>query len=202
MIGKISGTLDAVTPSEVVLDVNGVGYEIYIPLSTYDQLPKEKEKTSLYTFLSVKEDSLTLYGFATKQEKELFIVLMTVSGIGPKSALKILSSVPVSTLCEAISHGDLKTLTGITGIGKRTAERLILELKNKITTLAPESLYSDAAPHLSNKAEEAALALIQLGFKPETARRSIQKLLTELPTEETNSENLIRIALQSISNPE
>ena len=201
MIGKLTGILDNVTPTEVIIDVNGVGYEVVIPLSTFDSLPLEKEKVSLYTYLYVREDLMTLYGFATKFEKDLYRVLITASGIGPKLAIKILSSVPPKSFCESLIHGDVKGLSKINGLGKKTAERLVLELKEKISDLSPESAYSTDSNEaaLSQQAEEAILALVQLGFKYETAKKAVKKAASIMDKEECNSENLIRNALQGLN---
>jgi Holliday junction DNA helicase RuvA len=201
MIAKITGILDRVSLTDVIVDVNGVGYELIIPLSTYDRLPKEGEKVSLHTYLSVREDAMTLYGFATLEEKELYQLLTTVSGIGPKLALKVLSSMPVSSFCEAIVNGNIKVLSRINGLGKRTSERLVVELKEKIKTFAPEALYQSGSESedINKQTEEAILALAQLGFKYEMARKAVLKVSSGLPAGESNSENLIRLALQSLN---
>jgi holliday junction DNA helicase RuvA len=201
MIAKISGILESVNLTEVIVDVNGIGYEIIIPLSTYDKLPRESEKVSFFTYLHVREDAMTLYGFATLDEKGLYKILISVSGIGPKLALKILSSISISSFCEAVSNGDIKTLMRINGLGKRSSERLIVELKDKIKTFAPETVYQSGniSKDISKQEEEAVLALVQLGFKYETARKSVMKISSSLSSEEANSENLIRKTLQSLN---
>ena len=201
MIAKITGILESVNLTEVILNVNGIGYEIIIPLSTYDKLPREGEQATLFTYLHVREDAMILYGFATADEKGLYKILITVSGIGPKLALKILSSVSIGSFCEAISNADIKTLCRINGLGKRSAERLVVELKDKIKTFAPETIYQTDtdSKDISKQEEEAILALVQLGFKYEIARKSVVKISSALPAEETNSENLIRKTLQSLN---
>jgi holliday junction DNA helicase RuvA len=113
MIGKITGILESVSLTEVILNVNDIGYEIIIPLSTYDKLPREGEKVTLFTYLHVREDAITLFGLATTDEKELYKRLTTVSSIGPKLALKILSSISISSFCKAISSGNIKALCRI-----------------------------------------------------------------------------------------
>jgi holliday junction DNA helicase RuvA len=201
MIAKITGILESVNLTEVIVDVNGIGYEIIIPLSTFDKLPRAGAKVSLFTYLHVREDAMVLYGFATSDEKGLYKILITVSGIGPKLALKILSSISISSFCEAISGGDIKTLCRINGLGKRSSERLVVELKDKIKTFAPASVYQSdtGSKNISKQEEEAVLALVQLGFKYETARKSVIKISSALSSEETNSENLIRKTLQSLN---
>ena len=201
MIAKITGILDSINLTDIIVDINGIGYEIIIPLSTYDRLPREKEKIQLFTYLHVREDAMTLYGFATEQEKELYKILTTVSGIGPKLALKILSSITISSFCEAVSNADIKMLSRINGLGKRSAERLVVELKDKITTFAPELEYkkNTDSKNISVQEEEAILALVQLGFKYETARKTVAKITGKMSSEEANSENIIRHALQSLN---
>jgi holliday junction DNA helicase RuvA len=201
MIAKITGILDSVNLTDVIVDVNGIGYEIIIPLSTYDKLPKEGGKVTFSTYLHVREDAMTLYGFATQDEKELYKILTTVSGIGPKLALKILSSISISSFCEAVSSGNIKILSRINGLGKRSSERLVVELKEKIKIFAPESVYASGTDSndISKQEEEAIMALVQLGFKYETARKNVTKISSALPSEETNSENLIRKALQALN---
>jgi holliday junction DNA helicase RuvA len=201
MIAKITGTVESVNLTEVIVDVNGIGYEIIIPLSTYDKLPREGGKFSFFTYLHVREDAMTLYGFATSDEKELYKILISVSGIGPKLALKILSSISISSFCEAVLAGNMKTLTKINGLGKRSSERLVVELKDKVKAFAPEAAYQKdtGSKDVSKQEEEAVLALVQLGFKYETARKSVMKISSSLSSEESNSENLIRKTLQSLN---
>ena len=201
MIAKITGILELVNLTDVVVDVNGIGYEVIIPLSTYDKLPREGKTVTFFTYLHVREDAMTLYGFATSDEKELYKILISVSGIGPKLALKILSSISISSFCEAVTSGNIKTLCTINGLGKRSSERLVVELKDKIKAFAPESVYQSntGSKDTSKQEDEAIMALVQLGFKYETARKSVVKISSILPHEEANSENIIRKALQSLN---
>ena len=201
MIAKITGTLDSVSLTEVIIDVNGIGYEVIIPLSTYDKLPREGNKATFFTYLHVREDAMTLYGFATLDEKKLYEILISVSGIGPKLALKILSSISVNACCEAISNGNIKALSRINGLGKRSSERLVVELKEKVNALIPESVYytDTDSKDITKQAEGAILALVQLGFKYEIARKAIIKISSALPSDEVDSENLIRQALESLN---
>ena len=132
MISYVRGTLDHKEPSYVVVDVNGIGYEVFIPLSTYQELPAIGEQVKLHTHHHVREDSIQLYGFLSSEEREVFELVLTISGVGAKVALSILSSMTVNKFRSAVAQGDMKTLTKIPGIGKKSAERMVLELKDKI----------------------------------------------------------------------
>ena len=202
MIGRISGVLAESSFTEVIVDVNGVGYLIFIPMSTYDTLPKLGGKVTLMTHLNVREDALDLYGFASTEEKELFTLLRTVSGVGPKVALNILSSMSVDNFCSAVANGDVKVITTLKGLGKKTAERLVLELKGKIGSVSPSAeLGENAKPDskLSKAIDDATLALVQLGFKYENASTSVHAMAKELPEAECSTENLIKQAISSIN---
>lgn len=200
MIARISGKLIEVALTDIVVDVNGVGYHLFIPMSTYDKLPKAKENVSLFTILNVREDALELYGFATEDERELFEILISVSGIGTKTALNILSSMPISIFCNAITNSEVKIINKISGIGRKTAERMILELKDKVLKVSPEAKFSKEIPDDSVQAfEDALMALEQLGFKTESSRKLLKKLSEEIPEKECSSENLIRTALQKLN---
>ena len=202
MIARLTGVLSESDFTSVVLDVSGVGYLVNIPMSTYDTLPREGEKVSLQTHLHVREDALELYGFATKEELELFALLRSVSGIGPKVALNILSSMTVSNFCATVSAGDVKMLTRLKGLGRKTAERLILELKGKVERISPESRFAGADSEIpqsvAKSAEEAVLALVQLGFKYDDVANSVHALAKEMPEDECTAENLIRKSISSL----
>src|SRR5678815_5277660 len=137
MIALLTGRLAFKAPTHLALDVQGVGYEVFIPLSTYYNLPNLNDIISLSIHTHVREDAIQLFGFSTQQEKEAFVLLMTVSGIGPKSALGILSALPVSDLVSAIQSADVEKLETVPGIGKKSAGRLVLELKDKLIKLHP-----------------------------------------------------------------
>ncbi len=201
MISKIAGILDEVELERVTVDVNGVGYELLVPMSTYDRLPRQGERVVLQVLMDVREDAITLFGFATKSEKQLFETVRSVSGIGPKTALSVLSCMPVESFCAAILTGDTKSLGKIGGVGKKTAERMILELRDKVEAVSPDAAFKKSAlpDAVGTSVEEASLALIQLGFKPETVRKAVHKLASELEPDECNSENLIRKALQFLN---
>jgi len=200
MIGSLSGILKEVSLTEILVDVNGVGYIVFIPMSTYDKMPRQGEKVEILTYLHVLDDDLRLYGFATAQEKNLFKMLISISGIGPKIGLNVLSSISPSSFSSAIVNCDMKTLGRISGIGKKTAERMVLELKGKISSVVPESAYPSKVPDAAVKAvEDAVLALVQLGFKYDTASKAVHELAKILPAEECSSENLIRNALKNLN---
>ncbi|OGV38511.1 MAG: Holliday junction DNA helicase RuvA [Lentisphaerae bacterium GWF2_45_14] len=200
MIARLKGIILESTFSEILIDVNGVGYQVFIPISTYDALPQVGKTAEIFTEMAVKEDAITLYGFASKIEKELFNVLMSVSGVGPKLALSILSCMPIPSFCAAISTGDVNSIKSINGIGKKTAERLIVELKDKVDRISPESKFAvEGSGSASKEGADAIRALEQLGVKHESARKAVLKLIEELPESQRSIENLIRKALQSIN---
>ncbi len=204
MISFLTGHLADKSLTRTVVEVHGIGFEILIPMSTYDRLPSVGEQVTLVTYLHVREDHMLLFGFHTEAEKTLFTMLIaSVSGIGPKLALNILSSMPVSTFCQAVADKDLKRLSRISGIGKRSAERLVIELKDKIHDVLPEVGGADAASALSPEsrkaAEDAAAALMTLGFKAETARKTIHQLVSEPDAAGSSAEQLIRLALKRLN---
>ena len=194
MIARLTGVLAESSYTQCIIDVHGVGYEVAIPLSTFDKLPQPGTEVKLYIHTPVREDAISLFGFATTDEKALFKKLIDVSGIGGKLALSVLSAMPVSTFVSAVVNGDVKALSRINGIGKRAAERMIVELKDKLSALG----MGDAAPaavKASAAVNDACLALEQLGFKRDAIDKTIQALLTELPEEEHTVDNLLRKAI-------
>ncbi|MBQ8755386.1 MAG: Holliday junction branch migration protein RuvA [Lentisphaeria bacterium] len=194
MIARLTGVLAESSYTQCIIDVHGVGYEVAIPLSTFDKLPQPGNEVKLHIHTQVREDAISLFGFATTDEKALFKKLIDVSGIGGKLALSVLSAMPVSTFVSAVVNGDVKALSRINGIGKRTAERMIVELKDKLSALG----MGDAAPaavKASAAVNDACLALEQLGFKRDAIDKTIQALLTELPEEEHTVDNLLRKAI-------
>ena len=191
MIGLLSGKLLEKDFSSCLLDVSGVGYEVQIPLSTFDKLPLENEPVTLYIHTQVREDAITLFGFAGKEEKKLFQQLINISGVGGKLALNVLSAMPAANFCAAVASGDVKSLSRINGVGKRTAERLIVELKDKLSGIDPAM----AMPESGSAGADAAAALEQLGFRKDLVNKTVNALLAELPEKERTTENLIRAAL-------
>lgn len=169
MISFLVGIIEEKSDSTLTLDVNGVGYELGISRSTYLSLPAEGERAKVLTFMSVREDGVSLFGFATKEEKELFLKLTSVSGIGPRVAIGILSGMPIPELIKSILQGDLRSLSAIKGLGKKTAERLCLELKDK---LSPVGVLSENEKTFDYDEDAVALAtdtLISLGVNKNEA---------------------------------
>ena len=169
MISFLVGIIEEKSDSTLTLDVNGIGYELGISRSTYLSLPAEGERAKVLTFMSVREDGISLFGFATKEEKELFLKLTSVSGIGPRVAIGILSGMPISELIKSILQGDLRSLSAIKGLGKKTAERLCLELKDK---LSPVGVLSENEKTFDYDEDAVALAtdtLISLGVNKNEA---------------------------------
>ena len=203
MIAQLTGTLIDASFTEAIIDVNGVGYQVLIPMSTFDRLPRvdEKKTVTLLTWLQVREDALTLFGFATRQERDVFLLLITVNGIGAKTALNILSCMNVVSFCQAVASGDLKSLKKISGVGPKSAERILVELRDKIQKIAPETSFGGgAAPTKVDKAvEDAILALGQLGFQGPKFQKLVADVALEIPEDQRSTENIIRKALQALN---
>ncbi len=198
MITFLHGKLVEALPTQVVVDVNGVGYEVLIPLSSFDKLPPPGHDLKLLTQLIVREDAHILYGFATITERDLFRMLThNVSGIGPKTALNILSGMNAVTFRGAVANGDVKSLSQISGVGKKTAERIVVELRDKIG--AAGALEAASAKHsLSSddqKVNDAVLALMALGFKQLEAHDTVRAAQTMLGASAT-VEALVRASLK------
>ena len=177
MIALLRGTLAYKSSDHVIIDVGGVGYRLFIPLSTFYSLP-ETGDVSLFTHTHVREDALLLYGFLSMEEKELFGILISISGIGPKLAVNILSHIPAKDLKRAIATGDIKRLSSLPGIGKKTAERLVLELKDKVGPIhdlpeADDVKSNTSARDISN---DVISALINLGYKENQARKVLESM--------------------------
>ena len=176
MISFLQGKLAEVLPTQVVIDVNGVGYEMLIPLSSFDKLPQPGSQVKLLTHLAVRDDAHVLYGFMTETERDLFRLLIRhVSGIGPKIALNVLSGTTPASFRAAVASGDVKVLSGVSGVGKKTAERIVVELKDK---LGDEAAFGSASggPMSADeqKISDAAAALIALGSKPKNAQEAVR----------------------------
>ena len=172
MIGKISGKLIERHPPQVVVDVHGVGYEIDVPMSTFYQLPANGSEVTLYTHLIVREDAHQLYGFASEQERHVFRQLLKISGVGARTALSVLSGMSVSDLYEAVSAQDSGRLVRVPGIGKKTAERLLLELKDKLDVIVVSATVTAAAGTTSDILN----ALLALGYNDKEAQWAIRQL--------------------------
>lgn len=191
MIALVRGTLAYRSVDHVIIDVGGVGYRLFIPLSTFYALP-ESGDVSLFTHTHVREDALLLYGFLTMEEKELFATLIGISGIGPKLAVNILSHIPAADLKRAIASGDVKRLSSLPGIGKKTAERLVLELKDKVGPVADLSETEIIARATEKTSDDLITdvisALVNLGYKENQARKVLENM--ELPPEVAMEEAL------------
>lgn len=196
MIVHLHGELVEKGVGGVVVECGGVGYGVQIPLSTFDRLPAEGTEVRLFTHLAVREDGQTLFGFATRQERDAFELITTVSGVGPKLALSVLSGLAVGDLQLAISQGDAKRLASVKGIGKKTAERIVVELRDKINPI--EALANSTAASAAGQSavlRDAMLALAALGFSDEVARAKVQAVLAENPNA-SDTEAIVKLALK------
>jgi len=198
MITSLQGRLVEAAPNVVTVEVHGVGYEVLIPLSSYDKLPSPGNEVRLLTHLAVREDAHLLYGFITVAERELFRLLInTVSGIGPKIAMNVLSGMSPSAFRGAVASADVKGLSRIPGVGKKTAERIVVELKDKVGTAAgwEASSARRALTPQDQKANDATLALIALDFKPAEAHEAVRAAQALLGDDAT-VESVVRAALK------
>ena len=177
MIAFLEGTLVEKDPTRAVIDVGGVGYEVFIPLSSYDRLPNPEAACRVLTYHHVREDIQALYGFVTAEERRLFLLLLNVSGIGPIIALATLSGLSARDLKSAVVQGDVKRLSSVNGVGKKTAERIVLELKDKFSQgEALEALAgAEPASPADVRTRDAILALVSLGFKQADAQAAVKK---------------------------
>jgi holliday junction DNA helicase RuvA len=198
VIAFLHGKLAETAPTHVVVDCGGVGYSVFIPLSSYDKLPPKGGEVQLLTHHHVvaHEGTQQLFGFVTPEEREMFLLLVSISGIGPKLAINILSSTSISTLRGAITSGDTKTLSALRGIGKKTAERLVVELKDKLGAAAPFEAKGRAATPEEQKITDAVLALVSLGYKQMDAHKAVLVAVEKLGPK-ANVEGLVRTALRS-----
>lgn len=195
MIGYLKGFIIEKRPPLLLIDVHGVGYEVFAPMSTFYQLPNDDDQISLHTHLVVREDAQQLYGFYTKDERELFRALIKVNGIGPKLALTILSGIEPHVFVQCIQLEDASRLTNIPGIGKKTAERLVIETRDRLKDCSFNFMpNAQQASPLSDHHQDAFDALVALGYKPQHA----QKTLKTVYADDLTSEQLIRLALQEM----
>ncbi|MGJ8698312.1 MAG: Holliday junction branch migration protein RuvA [Verrucomicrobiaceae bacterium] len=192
MITRLKGEVWEALPGRVVVGAGGVGYQVLVPMSTYDKLnPVEGEKIDLRTYQHVRENSLTLFGFANEEERDVFLLLIDrVSGIGPAIAMAVLSGMPVGHFKQVVVSGDATAMSKIKGIGKKTAERIILELKDKVGVVQTWEQTSDR----SDAARDAEMGLMALGFKQADARKAVDSALKENPG--ADSGEIIRIGLR------
>ncbi|MFC1517120.1 Holliday junction branch migration protein RuvA [Candidatus Margulisiibacteriota bacterium] len=201
MIGSLEGILDHKESGLLLINVQGIGYEVMFPKSYEGLLPDIGDKAKLYTYLHVTETSQTMYGFLTPHQKKLFLLLISVSGVGPKIAMNILSEVPVEKLIKAIATGDAAFMSRLHGIGKKTAERLIIDLKDKIISLAPESFEMDkdmpkqlALP--TNVVQDVTSALSTLGYNAKEIKHALSKL-KDLK-KDSSAEDVVRQTLKHL----
>jgi Holliday junction DNA helicase RuvA len=196
MIASIRGRLTRKGTDYLVVDVAGIGYQVQVPLSTYYSIPDDDEEVSLHIHTHMREDSLSLFGFLTQEEKDMFLLLIGVSGIGTKLALSILSSLSVHDISHAIQSSDDSRLRTIPGIGKKTAARLVLELKDKIKLVQPAvaSVQSPTTTAVSGDLEDAVSALVNLGYKKPLAQDALNKVNQRRPG--LTVQELIRESLQ------
>ena len=192
MIAYIRGVLTEKEPTRVVVEAAGVGYELLIPLSTYDKRPREGGEVKLLAHHSVREDDETLFGFATADERELFARLTSVSGVGPKIAIAILSGASIGELAMAITAGDARRIAALKGVGKKTAEKICVELRDKVSAFAMRGKAGEAAS--SPVVADAVAALRALGFNEETSSKMVADVFARKPDVE-GVEEIIKLAL-------
>jgi Holliday junction DNA helicase RuvA len=193
VIAHISGTLAQKIPGEIVVDVNGVGYQILIPLNVFYGLPEIGGRVSLQVYTHVREDALQLFGFQDIAEKQIFMLLTAVSGIGPKLAINILSGIPAHDLARALKEGNQARLVGIPGVGKKLAERMIVELQDKLLTLPSDDIRSKPAAADSQLMQDAVSALVNLGYRRIESENTIRAVLKD---GEASLESVLKEALR------
>lgn len=201
MIAQIRGTVIEKHPTRVMVDVGGIGYEIWISLSSHDKIGRIGETVTLQTYMHVREDIMQLYGFATFEEKELFLLLISVSGVGPKSALGILSSLTAADLRHAIATENVDFLTAAPGVGKKTAQRIVVDLKEKVSKMVGIVDVETITPSsVAGLTDEALIALTSLGFAKAVADKAVAKALREHGDDAPSLEALIKTALRIATN--
>jgi holliday junction DNA helicase RuvA len=203
MIHHIKGKLIELELTHAVVDISGLGYFVNIPMSTFDRLPRPGADVALRTHMVVREDDMSLYGFSSEEERKLFKLLLSVSGVGAKTALTVLSSLPVGNFCTAVANSEVKIISKINGIGKKTAERLVLELRDKIATLLAGNVVSggveiDVDESDTMAVNDALLALETLGYRPDKIRQVIKVVVEKMDPPRT-SDNIIRMALAELN---
>jgi len=196
MIAHLKGVLAEKAAGRVVVDVNGVGYEVVIPYSTYYQLGEVEDTVSLHIYTHVKEDAFSLYGFSTSREKKLFTHLIQISGIGPKLGVTILSGLPVGEFVEAVTDENVVKLNEIPGVGKKTAERLVLEMKDKVLEWFPQLEEAQAGSVSGSLQGDVISALVNLGYPKHTAERAVARARQEV--EGDSFEALLRESLRKV----
>ena len=200
MIAHIQGRLHFKSPENLIIDVDGIGYQVHVPLTTFYELPDIGNTVALHIHTHVREDALQLYGFQAQEEKALFVRLMGVAGIGPRLAVNILSGISPAELAECLGQGDLARLISIPGVGRKTAERIMVEMRDKLPALAADR---DIALSVKSAADEAVMndaisALVNLGYKKGVARKAIDQAIERLEGE-INLESLLKESLRALA---
>ncbi len=200
MIASLSGILRFKSPGHITVEVNGVGYRVFIPLSTFYELAEEGSPIALNVFTAVREDAIHLYGFRTAEEKQLFELLLSVNGIGPKLAINLLSGISPADFIRAVFTEDRQTLTKIPGVGKKMAERMILELRDRVIKLAPQEAREEAAAQspLDAVREDALSALVNLGYRKSAAKAVLDRMLDSVQ-DGVALEDVLKRALKELS---
>jgi len=200
LISKLNGILDSVDQNSIVLDVNGVGYQVYVPSSALPKLPKLGQAVSMFTCQVVREDSNDLYGFLTKEERHLFSIILSVSGFGPKSAMNLISAFKIEQLVAAITRGNVELLSTVHGIGLKSAQKLVIELKEKVGKVfsVQKSDIVKGLPGEDPMVSDAISALITLGYTPHEARDAIMKVGVDF-NKAKSVEDVIKQSLKSLS---
>jgi Holliday junction DNA helicase RuvA len=201
MIGQLRGQLLHKKPNLLLVDVHGIGYEVHIPVTSYYDLPQDGGEIVLQIHTHVREDALSLFGFATQRDKEFFLKLLSISGIGPKLAIAIMSGARVEELALAVAHGDVTKLTAIPGVGRKTAERMVLELKNQISGfLLPEQRNSEAPGEpLDAVQQDVISALVNLGYPRPGAEKALSQVLRAADCDRSSFEDVLRSTLRRLS---
>lgn len=205
MIHHVKGKLVELELTHAIVDIQGLGYFINIPMSTYDRLPRVGAEVALRTHMVVREDDMSLYGFASEEERKMFRLLVTVSGIGAKTAIAVLSSLPVGNFCDAVVNSDVKVISKISGIGKKTAERLVVELRDKVSSMvAGKVIGATVDIEVEDEAgsvavNDALLALETLGYRPDKIRKVIKGIVDKMDKSKIASEEIIRQALAELN---
>jgi len=196
MIGHLTGKIITKKPTQLLLDVNGVGYVVNISINTFEKLAEEGQTASVHTYLAVREDSMTLYGFSTESEKQMFELLISINGIGPKLAQGVLSGIQIDELKHALKSGNLARLIAVPGVGRKTAERMLLDLRDKVDSVAGEKEETPLLASFKVK-DDAIAALTTLGYNQKNAEKVIRDILVSNPS--IPLEDLVRQALAHLN---
>jgi Holliday junction DNA helicase RuvA len=198
MIAQIRGHLIQKSPGSIIVEANGIGYQLFVSLTTFYDLPEFQQNVVLHTYTHVREDLLQLYGFSTPLEKELFQILIGVSGIGPKLAINILSGISPSELVHSLGSRDMARLLSIPGVGRKTAERLLLDLQEKVLKIQSRGVYPQTVrPSADGMAEDVVSALVNLGYKRNQAEKAVESVLQQTP--EITLEKALKESLRVLS---